>query len=96
MAENQETNTGCLPFVGGAAVGASLYVIIRARVLLGVVLFVLWMVMLHTKNQHHGTHALDATLSGLLFLAWLVLRVRRFMRKRRENQASGPDDYYQG
>lgn len=92
MTEPQQDRPGCLWLLGGALVGAVVYLVFRARLALGLVLLVIWFALLSAKGPHHG---INAALGGVAFFAWLVLRVRRFVRVRREKRASD-DGYYEG
>lgn len=55
------------------------------------VLLGIWAALLSTKGPHTRV---NAALGGVAFFAWVVLRVRRFIRVRREGQTDG--GYYEG
>ncbi len=94
MTDHQQERPGCFWFLGGALIGAVIYLVFRARLALGILLLLIWLALLSTKGPHHGA---NAALAGAAFIVWLVLRIRRFIRARGQNRASNSDDaYYEG
>ncbi len=88
-----DSGSGTLP---GYAVGMILFlavlaVLIRVRLLVGIVLALLWTGSLAFETR--GTHS--AALFNAMFGVWLVLRVRRFVlryKARRDGEGYNDDD----
>ncbi len=91
MTDQQQDRPGCFWFLGGALIGALVYLVVRARLALGLLLLLIWLALMGAKGPHHGA---NAALAGAAFFVWLVLRVRRFIRVRREGRTDGR--HYEG
>ena len=88
---DQQNDHGFLHYLVWFLGGFIIVGLFRARLIVGMVLLGVWVALLSAKGPHHGA---NAVLGGVAFFAWLVLRVRRFIRVRRENQQGG--GYYEG
>lgn len=88
---DQQSNPGCLHhlvwFLGGFVIVG----LFRARLIVGLILLGIWVALLSTKGPHASA---NAALGGVAFFVWLVLRVRRFIRVRREGRTDG--GYHEG
>lgn len=93
MNDQQQDRPGCLWFLGGALVGAVVYVVFRARLALGILLLLIWLALMGARGPHHGA---NAALGGVAFFAWLALRVRRFILRYRDKRSPGSDNFYEG
>jgi len=83
---DQQSNHGFLYYLFWFLGGFIIVGLFRARLIVGLVLLGVWVALLSTKGPHHGA---IVALGGAAFFVWVGLRVRRFVRVRRENQAGG-------
>ncbi len=87
---DQQNSPGFLHYLVWFVGGFVIVGLFRARLIVGLVLLGISVALLSTKGPDAGA---NAALGGVAFFVWLVLRVRRFIRVRCENQGGG---YYEG
>jgi len=78
---DQQSNPGCLHYLVWFLGGFIVVGLFRARLVLGLALLDIWVALLHANGPHASA---NAALGGVAFFAWLVLRVRRCIRVRRQ------------
>ncbi len=78
---DQQSNPGCLHYLVWFLGGFIIVGLFRARLALGLLLLLIWPALMGARGPHHGV---NTALAGAAFLIWAGLRVRRFIRVRRE------------